>query len=416
MLKTTIQKKINTFVSFTIPKGSSFLLIDQKGKRIVQNSLKSYDYIVINNVLEDEQDIQLILKKMHRHLNDDGKIIVIYKNYLYSFLHGLLESLFAQNKKTKKKNWLSTYDLTTFLSLSGFETILQQPVFFMPITLPVIDFILNTILLLFFPFNHFCAYHYIIAKKANKSIKDSSVSIIIPARNEQGNIKKLFEQLPVLGTSCEVLFIEGHSKDNTRAEISRNIMIYKSTTPFVFKLLIQTGIGKGDAVNTGFDHASGDILIIYDADMTVDPLDLHKFYIALISGEGEFINGSRLVYPMQGEAMQFMNILGNKFFSILYSWLLGQRIKDTLCGTKALWRKDYIALKKNRFFSQQYDPFGDFKLLLGASRMNLQIIDLPVRYRERTYGATNIQRFINAWELLKLSFFSFKMLKLRKYR
>jgi glycosyltransferase involved in cell wall biosynthesis len=177
------------------------------------------------------------------------------------------------------------------------------------------------------------------------------------------------------------------------------------------KLLRQSSIGKGDAVRVGFEQATGDILMILDADLTVAPEDLPRFYHALVANKGEFINGVRLVYPMQERAMRFLNLLGNKFFSQAFSWMLGQPIKDTLCGTKVLWRSDYLRIARNRHHFGEFDPFGDFDLLFGAAKLNLKIVDVPIRYRERTYGATNIQRWRHGWLLLAMLFFGARRLK-----
>jgi glycosyltransferase involved in cell wall biosynthesis len=164
-------------------------------------------------------------------------------------------------------------------------------------------------------------------------------------------------------------------------------------------------------VRLGFQHAQGDILMILDADLTVPPEDLPRFYNALYKGRAEFINGVRLVYPMEKEAMRFLNLLGNKFFSLVFSWLLGQPIKDTLCGTKALWKTDYERIAANRSYFGDFDPFGDFDLLFGAAKLNLKIIEVPIRYRERTYGTTNISRWKHGWLLLRMVFFALRRIK-----
>ena len=176
-------------------------------------------------------------------------------------------------------------------------------------------------------------------------------------------------------------------------------------------LLRQTGIGKADAVRLGFQHASGDILMILDADLTVPPENLPRFFEALVSGKGEFINGVRLVYPMEEQAMRSLNLLGNKFFSTAFSWLLGQSIKDTLCGTKVLWKKDYEIIAANRSYFGDFDPFGDFDLIFGAAKQNLKIVDLPIRYRERTYGSTNISRWKHGMLLMRMVAFAARRIK-----
>jgi glycosyltransferase involved in cell wall biosynthesis len=211
-----------------------------------------------------------------------------------------------------------------------------------------------------------------------------------------------------MGADTELVFVEGHSTDETYQTILDNIALHPERKSTILK---QTGTGKGDAVRAGFSAAKGDVLMILDADMTVPPGDLTLFYDALVSGKGEFINGIRLVYPMETQAMRFVNLLGNKFFSIAFSWLLNQHVGDTLCGTKVLWKKDYDRISANRSYFGDFDPFGDYDLLFGASRLNLQVVDLPIRYNERTYGTTNIQRWKHGYLLLKMVIFAAFRLK-----
>jgi len=231
----------------------------------------------------------------------------------------------------------------------------------------------------------------------------------VPARNENGNIENAVLRIPHMGSHTEIIFVEGHSTDNTWEKMQEIAEKYRSTHDI--RIARQDGKGKGDAVRKGFEMARGDILIILDADLTVPPEDLPKFYDALASGMGEFINGSRLVYNMDEKAMRFLNLLGNKFFSLMFTWLLDQRFKDTLCGTKALFRKDYEYLKNGRAFFGDFDPFGDFDLIFGASKLNLKIIEIPIRYRDRTYGTTNISRFRHGLMLLKMCLFAAKKIK-----
>lgn len=416
MLKTMANNYRDTFVTkfirFTIPKKTKSYVVTPQNKSVFLRKKEQYDYIILRHVLETEQDIQKFFDRVHERLIENGRIIVIYNNYVQSFFKNFFRVLF--NKKNTNVNWLSTDDINTFLHLSNFDPFIQQPLYLIENYIPYISEILNRACIYVFPFNHFAKSQYIIARKPPLSIQDVSTSIIIPALNEEGTIKKLFESLPVLGNNPEIIFVEGHSRDNTKKCIERYMKEYKTTLPMRFILLDQgPKKGKSEAVKKGFDHATGDILIIYDADMSVHPHDLKKFYTAIISGKGDFINGSRLVYPMETQAMQLLNILGNKLFSIVYSWILSQNVKDTLCGTKVFWRKDYIRSQYDSSFFDAHDPFGDFGLLCGARRLNLKIIDLPIRYFERTYGATNIKRFRHAWELAKYSLIAMKRLKMR---
>ena len=211
-----------------------------------------------------------------------------------------------------------------------------------------------------------------------------------------------------MGAGTELVFVEGHSKDDTYAAIEREIAAHPAQPAI---LLRQSGTGKADAVRLGFSKAGGEVLMILDADLTVAPEDLPRFYSALVSGKGEFINGVRLVYPMQGQAMRFFNILGNKFFSMAFSWLLGQPVKDTLCGTKVLWRADYELIAAGRSYFGDFDPFGDFDLIFGAAKLNRKIVDMPVRYRERSYGTTNISRWKHGFLLLRMLLLAARRLK-----
>ncbi len=246
-------------------------------------------------------------------------------------------------------------------------------------------------------------------KREKLPIPNPSISIVVPARNEKGTIEQIARELPSLGSFTEVIFIEGNSTDDTWMEVQR---VAKLNLPGKkLSCAQQEGKGKGDAVRLGFEMATGDILTIYDADMTVPAADMAKFYRAIVENRGDFINGSRLVYPLEKESMRLLNFFGNKFFSLMFSWILGQPLKDTLCGTKVIWRTDYESVKKGRAFFGDFDPFGDFDLLFGAAKLNLKIIDLPIRYGERVYGQTNISRWSHGWLLLQMTIFAARKIK-----
>jgi glycosyltransferase involved in cell wall biosynthesis len=280
-----------------------------------------------------------------------------------------------------------------------------------PVWTPLVADFCNRVLARVWPFTHLALSNFIVARpKPQARASEPTVSVIVPARNESGNIRAIFSRTPNIGAWTELVFVEGHSKDDTHAAIEGAIAEHPHQR---CQLLKQTGAGKGDAVREGFQKARGDVLMILDADLTVPPEDLPRFYAALCSGKGEFINGVRLVYPMEKQAMRFVNLLGNKFFTLAFSWLLDQSVKDTLCGTKVLWRSDYELIAANRAYFGDFDPFGDFDLLFGAAKLSLKISDLPVRYRERTYGSTNIQRWTHGWLLLKMIVFAARRLKFR---
>jgi glycosyltransferase involved in cell wall biosynthesis len=239
-----------------------------------------------------------------------------------------------------------------------------------------------------------------------------SCSVIVPCRNEAGNIAETVRRIPAMGPRTEIVFVDGDSTDGTLQAIEQAREAYEGRRDI--RLIRQVpAIGKGDAVRRGFEAATGDVLMILDADLSVLPEDLPKFHSVLAEGRAEFVNGSRLVYPMEGQAMRLLNLAANKLFGMLFSWLLEQRIRDTLCGTKVLLRRDYHRIAAQRAVFGSLDPFGDFDLLFGAAHLNLKIAEMPVRYHERTYGRTKIRRFYHGWLLLKMFFLALRRLRFR---
>lgn len=368
------------------------------------------NYLVVSDVLGRTEDIQSFLVKARLSLLPNGRLIITQYNALWEPILRLASWL-GLREGPVEQNWLTMGDLKNFAYLAGFEVIKSGAKMIMPVYIPLLSSFLNRFLANFWPFSRLGLFHYIIARKLEPRFQNSqpSLSIIVPARNEAGTIEKIAQELPNLGPSTEIIFVEGNSTDNTFAEMQRVAEKYKNTKKIKYDK--QDGKGKGNAVRKGFDLATGDILAIYDADMTVSTDEIKKFYDAIVENKGDFVNGSRLVYPMQKESMRVLNFLGNKFFSLAFTWILGQPIKDTLCGTKMLWRTDYENIKKNRSFFGDFDPFGDFDLLFGAAKLNLKIVDLPVHYRERIYGMTNISRWKHGWLLLKMTWFAARKIK-----
>ncbi|MEO6693953.1 MAG: glycosyltransferase family 2 protein, partial [Ignavibacteria bacterium] len=300
-------------------------------------------------------------------------------------------------------------DISNLLYLNEYDLIKSGRKFLLPVYIPFISEFINRFIANLPFINKLCLIKFIIAKiSVPKNLLDS-VSVIVPARNEKGSIEQIVNRIPKMGKNTEIIFIEGHSTDNTFDEIKSISDKYSDRSEIRYAQ--QDGKGKADAVRKGFEMAKYKILMILDADMTVPPEDLQKFYDAISSGKGEFINGSRLVYPMEKDAMRTLNILGNKFFSMMFTWILNQRIKDTLCGTKVLSKKNYEKVKIAKKFLGDFDPFGDFDLIFGAAKINLKFIEIPIRYKARIYGKTNISRFKHGWMLLKIVFFSMRKFK-----
>lgn len=370
----------------------------------------NFDFIIFSDILNDVWDVQSIFDHVRQFASPDCRVIINTYNRLWEPALLVAEKL-GLAKPGRGKNWLTVSDIRNLLNLTGFEVIKTSREILFPIGIPLIATLFNRFLGRIWPFYYLTLTNLIVARlQPSPSLAENQprVSVIVPARNEAGNIENIIKRTPEMGAGTEIVFVEGHSSDNTYAAIESEIARHPERNCIAMQ---QTGKGKGDAVRLGFGKASGDVLMILDADLTVPPEDLPRFYDGLVSGKGDFINGVRLVYPMEEEAMRFFNFIGNKFFSFSFSWLLGQPIKDTLCGTKVLWKRDYERIAANRSVFGDFDPFGDFDLLFGASILNMKIIDLPVRYRARTYGETNIQRWKHGWLLLRMVLFAAKNIK-----
>ena len=377
----------------------------------IEHIAEKFDFIVMSDLVGYLDDVQDLFNKLHTVVYPRSKIVVTQYSQIWEPILNIGSKL-GVRMPSKLQNWISENDIENLFYLSGFEIIKKGKKMIMPKRIPFVSDLLNNFLGNIWPFNKLGLINYLVARPVplrNNFETAPSVSIVVAARNEAGMIDKIIKELPDLGSRTELIFVEGGSSDGTLEKIKISVAKYRGSKNI--KFAVQDGRGKGDAVRKGFDMASNDILMIYDADMTVPPHELHKFYDAIVTGRGEFINGSRLVYPMEKESMRFLNYLGNKFFGFAFSWLLGQKIKDTLCGTKVLWRTDYEDIKRGRKFFGDFDPFGDFDLIFGAAKLNLKIVDLPVHYRERTYGTTNISRWKHGWLLLRMVAFAMKKIK-----
>lgn len=346
-----------------------------------------FDVIILSDLVNDLWDVQAVLEQVQRLCHPGSRLILNFHSGIWQLPLSIAQRLGLATPMLPQ-NWLTPADLQGMLRLAGFETIRAWHEILLPIPF---SGLFNKFLVRFWPFTQLALANFMIARpQPGHPEGQPSVSVVIPARNEAGNIAAIFERIPRMAPEMELVFVEGHSRDETFAMIERQIAAHPEIPA---RLLRQQGVGKADAVRLGFSQSRGDILLILDADLTVRPEDLPRFYEALCTGHGEFINGVRLVYPMEKEAMRGLNFLGNKVFSLAFSWILGQPLKDTLCGTKALWKRDYDHIVASRGYFGEFDPFGDYDLIFGAAKLSLKIVDLPIRYRERTYGSTNISRW-----------------------
>ena len=385
-----------------VPHGTFYV---QAGETI--DLAGTFDYIIISDTINQAADVQAMLSALKKNAAPHTRLVLNFYNTLWRPLLSLATFLNLRAKQPQS-NWLSGEDVCNLLSLTDWQVIKIQPRILIPVRLVGIGRLINAWLSPILPW--FCLAVICTARLHPKisEPRSYSVSVIIPARNEAGNIEDAVKRVPEMGSSTELIFVEGNSQDDTWETIRQLKTKYPDRT---IRSLQQSGKMKGNAVREGFAAANGDILMILDADLTMPPEELPKFYDVLASGHAEFANGVRLVYPMREKAMRFLNMCGNKAFSIIFTWLLNQSIKDTLCGTKVLFQKDYQKIAANRGYFGEFDPFGDFDLLFGATKLDLKIVDIPIRYQERTYGNTNIQRWRHGWLLLKMAAFAARKLK-----
>jgi SAM-dependent methyltransferase len=371
-----------------------------------------FDVVLLVNVVTHLTDVQRAFETLKAVCQPRTRLMVYSYSRLWQPILRLAEVLGLKHAPPPE-SWLPPEEVRNMMGLADLELVREDFQVVCPVYVPLLGELVNRYLGRLPVAEWFSLMYGLIARPSPLRFEGfhasrPSTSVIIPCRNEAGHIPALVERLPDLGPNSEFLFVEGNSTDDTEAVIRRTIA---ESPGRPFRFLKQPGRGKGDAVREGFTHARGEVVLILDSDMGVAPEDVPKFVDALVRGKGEMINGSRLVYPMEGRAMRFLNLLANKFFAALFSWLLGQQVRDTLCGTKALYREDYERIGQNRSYFGDFDPFGDFDLLFGAARLNLRIVDMAVRYHERTYGETNISRFRHGWLLLRMSAFAARKLK-----
>ncbi len=368
----------------------------------------TFDFIVMSDTIGSLDDCIETFRGLHRFCTPHTRVVVTYHSRLWEPL-SILYSWLAAGKQPAAQNWLSIQDIGNLLGLADFDVIKREWRLLSPFHLLGLGRLINRYVATLPLIRKLCLRNYVIARPLPRApLQSLSTTVVIPCRNERGNIEVAVKRMPRFTDDLEIIYVEGGSADGTWEEIQR---VKKAYSNIDIKAYKQTGRGKGDAVRKGFAEARGELLVILDADLTVPPEDIPKFYDALVSGKGEFINGSRLVYPMDQQAMRFLNLLANYLFATIFTYLLNQRHTDTLCGTKVLLRRDYAEIVANRPYFGEFDPFGDFDLIFGASKLNLKTAEVPIRYAAREYGETQISRFRHGWLLLRMVVFAFKKLK-----
>jgi glycosyltransferase involved in cell wall biosynthesis/ubiquinone/menaquinone biosynthesis C-methylase UbiE len=395
-----------------------------------------FDYIILADVIGYLEDIEACLVSLQRFCHLQTRLVITYYNLLWEPVLKFGERV-GLKMPQQTQNWLSMNDIRNILYLSDYEVEVGKSALLLPKKIPVVSSLLNKVAPSVPLLKELCLVQYFsahfrpLSQEQLKNKAEMTCSVIVPCRNEEGNIQSGVERIPEMGKHTEIVFVDGNSTDGTVEKIEEMIKLYagKKDIRLIHQVPAKSEqasseqqqpnrmlkLGKGDAVRKGFDAAKGDVLMILDADLTVAPEDLPKFFDPLVEGKAQFINGSRLVYPFEDQAMRFVNLCGNKAFSLLFSWLLGQSIKDTLCGTKVMFKSDYERLKINRAYFGEFDPFGDFDLLFGAARLKYRIVDMPIRYRRRVAGASKVSVIKHGILLVRMTLIGFEKFKLNKW-
>lgn len=369
---------------------------------------EKFDYILFNHIF-DTVDILRSFERVRQHCTGDTRLVVISYNHLWQPILELASKAGLRSPFVEP-NWVSEFDVRGFLKLAGFRPVRTHRLMLFPKWIPLLSSLINDLLARLPGLRRLCLMQIIVARPMPEPSceQDLAVSVIVPCRNELGNVQAAVERIPCMGKFTEILFCDDKSTDGTSDEVRRMQEVHSHRN---IRLIEGPGICKAENVWTGFRAARGDVLMVLDADLTVMPEELPMFFRALVSSQGEFVNGSRLVYPMQRYAMKFTNMMGNKFFGLVFSFLLDQRIKDTLCGTKVLWRKDWTRMERNLGSWGIKDLWGDYELLFGASKLHLEIVEVPVHYQERIYGVTKMGKvFSNGLRMLGICWHAWRRL------
>jgi hypothetical protein len=368
-----------------------------------------FDYVLFDHIF-DTVDILRSFERIRQHCTAETQVVVINYNHLWQPILQLASKLGLRSKFVEP-NWVSENDIRGFLKLAGFRPVRKHRLLLFPKSVPLVSTFLNRLIARLPGLRRLCLMQVMVARPVPEPLNERNltVSVVIPCRNEKDNIAPAVERIPALGQQSEILFCDDKSTDGTADEVRRMQALYPERE---IRLIEGPGICKAENVWTGFRAARGDVLMILDADLAVMPEELPMFLRALASRRGDFINGSRLIYPMQHNAMKFANEIGNKLFGLLFSFLLDQRIKDTLCGTKVLWRKDWIRMEKTLGSWGIKDLWGDYELLFGASKLHLEIVEVPVHYQERIHGVTKMTRvFANGLRMLGICWHAWSRLE-----
>jgi len=363
---------------------------------------EKFNYVVMSNLVDYMEDIWVVFEKIKSVLDIDGKVIITSVNPVWEPVFRMGQKIGLKTPDTER-NFITNKDIVNLLELHSFEVLKERLGMFLPKGIPLLSPLLNFIIPELPMLRQLCVTQYIVAK--TKRPKQSfSCSVVIPCHNEKDNIKHCLRRLPKMGKFTEAIVVDDGSTDTTAAQVSPDL----NRDVDIRVISYNTKKGKGHAVRVGFDNAKGDVLMILDADMAVMPEELPYFFKLFEDGFADFVNGTRVIYPMDRKAMPILNYAGNKIFSLILSWIMEQRVSDTLCGTKALFKKDYGKILMRDL------SWGDFDLLFGASKLCLKIREMPVHYKIRIAGKSKMNVFKHGWVFLRHALMGIKVLKLSR--
>ena len=386
-----------------------FVLGDAEDPETLKSIQGPFDYIVIADTIGMFEDIDGTLRLIHQLCEPSTRIVISYYSHLWEPILMTAEAI-GLRRKQPKINYIANADFLNLMDLADFEVISAEQRQLLPQRWFGLGPLINRYVAPLPGIRKLCLRTYLVGRPVRQfPDRKLSVSIVIPCRNERGNVESAITRMPRFASEQEIIFVEGNSSDDTFAECERVRDAYQGQ--WDIKVMKQEGRGKGDAVRKGFAAAKNDVLMILDADLTMPPEVLPKYHAIIESGKAEFVNGTRLVYPMEQEAMRPLNFIANRFFAYLFTYLVNTRLTDTLCGTKVLMRKDYEMIARERTYFGNFDPFGDFDLIFGASKLGLKIVEVPIRYASRTYGETQISRFRHGLMLFRMVWFAFLRIK-----
>jgi hypothetical protein len=368
--------------------------------RRIASRLQTRPSVFIGDRLQYEPDALAFLSQ-HRAATDT---LVLYTHSAVWIPVKKVFQAFGLSRSPPFPNWANPKDVRALITLSGWTLVHEDCKILCPFSLFGIGYLVNRWIAPLVPF--FCMARFYVCRNIPRP-SAASVSIIVPCRNEAGHIGQIIPRTPAFAP-IEWIFVEGHSTDDTWEKIQALPRLHPDLK---IRVARQTGRGKGDAVREGLKLATHEMVFILDSDLSTPPEELPAFYDAMIQGKCDFANGNRLYYPMQAKAMPFTNQVANWFFGLAFSWLLGAPVKDTLCGTKVMWRGDFESAVALRPFLDSIDPFGDFDMLFGARLLHLRILDIPVHYCDRQYGTTNIHRWRHGSMLFRMLWLAARKIK-----